>query len=95
MNRLLRRLDIGESEAIVLAIEQRADFLLIDERRGRRIAAGFGLRVLGLLGLLAAAKRLGVVSDCKSVLDQLISSGFWIGEDLYKKFLHEMDEANC
>jgi predicted nucleic acid-binding protein len=74
-------------------LSRSADILLIDERRGRRIAAGLGLRVLGLLGLLAEAKHRGSLHDCKPVLDQLIMAGFWIGKDLYKKFLNEMDET--
>jgi len=39
---LARRLDQGEAEAIQLAIDLRADFLLIDELRGRSIAAARG-----------------------------------------------------
>jgi hypothetical protein len=91
--RLLDHLHSGEAEAIVLAIEQEAELLLIDEKRGRRIATRFGLRVLGLLGLLAEAKHQGAVNDCKPLLDQLIASGFWVGSELYTRFLDEMDET--
>ena len=56
---LRQNLDPGEAEAIVLAIEHRADLLLVDERRARRTATTAGLSVTGLLGVVARAKRAG------------------------------------
>ena len=51
---LRENLDPGEAEAIVLAIERRADLLLVDERRARRTATAAGLTVTGLLGVVAS-----------------------------------------
>jgi uncharacterized protein len=47
-----RNLDPGESHAIVLALEQQADELLIDERRGRQEATKLGIPIIGVLGIL-------------------------------------------
>jgi uncharacterized protein len=81
---LREHLDLGEAEAIVLAIERRADLLLVDERRGRRTATAVGLKVTGLLGVVARAKREGLIDLAKPVLDELIQiARFWIGPDLY------------
>ena len=59
---LTNQLHLGEAEAIKLAHELRADLLIMDERRGRQIAAARGLTVIGTLGIFA-----GILS---SQLDQ-------------------------
>jgi uncharacterized protein len=91
---LRERLDPGEAEAIELAIERRADVLLVDERRGRRIATAEGLTVMGLLGLVARSKEAGLIDLAKPVLDELLHvARFWIGPNLYAEVLAALGEA--
>jgi uncharacterized protein len=84
---LQSNLDIGEAEAITLAVELNADRLIVDERRGRKEAIKLGLRVTGILGILLAAKQQGLVLRIQPLLDDLIANGFWIREELYAELL--------
>ncbi len=54
---LLKKIDEGESEAIVLSQELHAVLLLIDEQKGTEIARSFGIKTIGLLGVLLLAKE--------------------------------------
>lgn len=69
---LLEDLDLGESEAIVLAIEKSADYILMDERKGRQTARNYHLEVIGVLGVLISAKQNGLIEGVKPLLDELI-----------------------
>ncbi len=86
-------LDIGEVEAIALAFEFNADYLLIDELKGRKFAEKLGLKVVGLLGILIKAKREKVIPKVKPLVEMLINSaGFRIHPELYTEVLKIADE---
>ena len=81
-------LDAGEADAIALAIQEGADILLMDERRGRNVASGLNLTVLGTLGVLIDAKRRGIIHRIKPELDSLVNqAGFWVNPNLYARVL--------
>ncbi len=67
-----RNLDPGEANAIILALELNATQLLIDERLGRNEAKRQGLRIIGIIGILLAAKRQNLIPEVRSVMEALI-----------------------
>ncbi len=90
---LTLELDLGEAEAIALAIEIKAERLLIDERLGRRVAQRYKVEITGLLGVLVAAKKNEFIPEVKPILDQLISQAkFRVHRELYRQILKDADE---
>lgn len=77
---VIPELDAGEVEAIALARELGAE-LLIDDRKARRVAAGFGLKTVGLLGLLRQAAERDLV-DLIVALDRLEKTSFFAPREL-------------
>ena len=73
-------LDKGESEVITLAIQTNAQGVVIDEKKGRKIAKGLGLKVIGTLGLLAIAYQKGIIDDIETVIDEIKNDGFHISD---------------
>ena len=70
---LLGELDLGESEALIVALELGADLLLIDERTGRDVARRMGIRRVGLVGILIEAKNRGLIASVSEDLDRLVA----------------------
>ncbi len=90
---LRRDLDRGESETLALAVEHKADLILLDEKEGRHAAIRLGLRPLGTLGVLLQAKHCGAIAEVRPLLDALRDqAGFFLGESLYWQVLEQAGE---
>jgi predicted nucleic acid-binding protein len=76
-------LDLGESEAIALALELNLP-LIIDEKKGRKIALREGIKIIGLLGIvyLNIKKETITQKEAKAFLDDAIAHGYRISTQL-------------
>jgi predicted nucleic acid-binding protein len=90
---LRQELDAGEAEAIALALEVKAELLLMDEHLGHETALHMAVRCVGLIGVLIDAKRKGVVNSIRPLLDSLQdAAGFWVSQALYQRVLQDEGE---
>jgi len=88
-------LDEGESESIVLALEQSADLILLDDYEAREFARTYGLNITCTVGILMKAKKEGKITSLKEELERLRESGFWLSNDLYAQVLQEWNNEEA
>lgn len=89
---LLTELDPGEAETIVLAREMDADFVIIDEEKGASVAIITGLRVIGTVGILILASKVGKLDNLKNAMDQLRKNKFRLSDEVYQMVLEKEKE---
>lgn len=78
---LIAELDLGEAAVISLARAYPPCMVIIDEKRGRRIARHvYGLPVKGTAGLLVEAKRRGLLADLHATLLGLRRAGYYLSD---------------
>lgn len=73
-NELTFVLDYGESESVILYKELQADFLLIDDRKARKIAENLGVNCIGLLGILSIAKNKGLIKSLRPIFETFLQN---------------------
>lgn len=85
-------LDLGESEAIILADIKKADLLLMDEAKGREVAKKLGIKIMGTVGLLMASYEAQNISadEIELCITSLRKSGRHIGEKYYHMLLEKI-----
>jgi len=89
---LLDEMDLGEAETLVLAQQLRADWVLMDEKKGRRKATQLGLNRIGTVGILLKAKEIGLLPVIRPELTRLRELGFSISQSVYESVLRHAQE---
>lgn len=92
VNVLLDEMDLGEVETIILASEMNADWVLMDEKKGRRKLAQLNIPKIGTLGILLKAKQFGLIAVLKPEIEELQRSGFSISHLVVEQVLEMAGE---
>lgn len=79
-------LDLGESEAILLAQELNADLLILDDMKARRIAKDKNLVITDILGILDQATTMKLI-NLPVTIQSLKNTSFWASDSLFQKLL--------
>jgi predicted nucleic acid-binding protein len=87
------RLGAGERSAIAYAHAHRGYVVGLDDLRARQLAEAVGLTVVGTLGILLCAKRIGLISFVQPLVDDVIAQGFRLSSELYRDVLELAGEA--
>lgn len=67
-------MDYGESESLILYKELQADFLLIDDKKARKIAETLNVNCIGIIGLLSTARDKGIVAQLKPLFETFLKN---------------------
>ena len=92
---LLLGLDVGELQVLLLAGDLQPDWVLVDERLGRRVARALQLPVKGTVGILLAAFHAALLSKTEALeaVRQLREEGFRISPAVVAWFEQELEQT--
>ena len=79
---LLRVVDAGEAQAMALCLQRQARILLIDDTKGRDVARRAGIPLVGVAGVLLAAKSKCLLVAVSPVLEDLVGVGYRLSRQL-------------
>jgi len=84
----------GETDALALALDVRAELVLLDDLPARKAALRLGLKPTGVLAMLGQAKGAGLVDAVEPLLCRLeVAIRFRIGKELRTRLLRDVGES--
>lgn len=86
-----RDISAADGEAIGLALQLKADLILMDDRHARQCAARLGVTTMGTLGLLELAAGRGLIS-LRDVLEKLRTTSCYLTDELIDSALRRQEE---
>lgn len=84
---LRKLLGQGEASSIILAEELTDSLLIIDEKRGRKVAKEKNLNIIGSLGILLLAKEKGIINSVRENIIAIEQTNFRISQKIKQQLL--------
>ena len=86
--------DLGAGETQVLAhcLNRPGVIAVLDDGAARQCARSLEISVVGTLGIVLAAKRMGLLSAARPVVEKLLSEGLYLSASLVAEALAEVGE---
>jgi predicted nucleic acid-binding protein len=85
-------IDPGEASSIALALEMDNALVILDDLLARKVALQLGLTITGTLGIIANAKRRGIIPSAKLLFELIKATDFRIPNSLLSSILKELGE---
>lgn len=82
-------LDKGEASAIALALETEKCLLIIDEKKGRKVAQSLNIEIVGTLKVIQMAKQKGIIESARPIIEDLQKAGFRFSQKIVKILLKD------
>jgi predicted nucleic acid-binding protein len=82
-------LDKGEASAIALALETEKSQLIIDEKKGRKVAQKLKIDIIGTLKVIQMAKQKEIIQSAQPVIEGLQKAGFRFSQTIVNILLED------
>ena len=83
----------GESEVLTLALEKPRTGVVLDDLQARKCAELFEIPLIGTLGLVVLAKRKGLITLARPIIERLAAVGLYISSAMLTRILVGVGEA--
>lgn len=82
----------GENQVLSHAVAHSADRVVIDDLEARRCAKSLGLAIIGTLGIVGRAKKMGIIDRAGPIIQRLRQTGLYATDEIVQRLLREVGE---
>ncbi len=89
----VRQLGRGESAVLAWALAHPGSVATLDDLKARSLAQELGIPLIGTLGIVVRAKRVGLLSVARPVIERLVEEGMYVSKSLLQQVFDLLGEG--